>query len=95
MTRLRFVKPTPWRALWSLVLASLMVYVIWMIVVYILAITTPTDSSSPSTEHGGLLAWDAVFAAPLYAMMFWFITLPTVIALGALIATIRRPGTSR
>lgn len=95
MTRLQFVKPTPWRAFWSLALASLMVYVIWIIVVYILAITTQADSSSPPIEHGGLLGWDAVFAAPLYALMFWFITVPAVIVLGALVATVRRSGTSR
>lgn len=92
MTRLQFVKPSPWRAFWCLALATFIVYATWIIVVYILAIITRDDSLSSSNEHGGLLAWDLIFAAPLYALMFWFITIPAIIALGALIASIRRKG---
>lgn len=95
MTHLQFVKPSPWRAFWSLALASLIVYAIWTIVVYILVLTTRHESLSPSSEHGGLFAWDVVFAAPVYALMFWFITVPVIIALGALVATIRCRGTPR
>lgn len=90
MTGLHFVKPSAWRAFWCVALATSMVYVAWVIALYVLALVTQGDSPSYSGERSGFLAWDLIFAAPIYALMFWYLSLPVVIVLGLLIASLRR-----
>lgn len=87
MTSFRFVKPSLWRAFSCLLFATFVVYAIWIIIVYILAIVTHGGSLPDS---GGLLAWDLIFAAPIYALMFWYLSLPMVVVVGGLLACIRR-----
>jgi hypothetical protein len=91
MTYLHFVRPTPWRILWSVVAAAFVVYMIAIVVVYVLALTTQgvVEPASPNT-YVGLLMWDMVFAAPVFVLFFWWATVPAMIGLGVLIACARR-----
>lgn len=90
MSRLRFVKPSPWRAFWRVVLATFIVYVMWIIVICILASITDENPISSTNNRDVFLAWDALFAAPIYALMFWFVSAPLVVALGGFFCSLRR-----
>lgn len=90
MTRLQFVKPSPWRSFWCLVLATFVVYVMWIVVIFALAAITDDSPLSSSNDHDAFLAWDAFFAAPIYALMFWFISVPLVVVLGGFFSFFRR-----
>lgn len=91
MNGLHFARPSAWRVFWSVVAAVFVVYLITVIVLYILAVTTSGGPLSESSNgHIGLLMWDLLFAGPIYALTFWFITLPAVFVLGGLMASFRR-----
>ncbi|AKS32797.1 hypothetical protein AFA91_13910 [Mycolicibacterium goodii] len=92
---IRFTKPSAWRYFWSTVGAAFLTYFVVVLVVYILAIATvdrqmmSDEMKQPTNSYVGLLMWDIVFAGPIFMLMFWFITLPVIVALGAILACIR------
>lgn len=91
MSHLHFVRPTLWRVLWSVAAAAFAVYIIVVVAVYILGLTTH-DGPKPtsSNDYVGFLMWDIIFAGPIFALMLWFVTVPAIIGLGVLAACIRR-----
>jgi hypothetical protein len=91
VTHLHFLRPTLWRAVWSIVTAAFVVYITGMVVVYVLALT-PHGVVQPSSSNTyvGLLMWDMVFAAPVFLLFFWWATIPAIIGLGVLAACARR-----
>jgi hypothetical protein len=91
MTTFRFVRPTLWRVVWSIVAAAFVVYITGIVVVYVLALTTHgVGQPSSSNTYVGLLMWDIVFAAPVFVLFFWWATIPVIIGLGVLAACMRR-----
>ncbi|MEN3224212.1 hypothetical protein A5722_17155 [Mycobacterium vulneris] len=81
---MQFNKPSRWRWFWSTVGAAFLVYVATVIVVYALALSPDGGvKTNSSNSYIGLLMWDLVFAAPVFMLSFWFITIPLVAAVGA------------
>lgn len=89
MSRVHFVKPSAWRVFWSLFAAAFVVYVVAVVVLISAAFTSNRPPSTSSNEHVGLLMWDLVFAAPVFVLTLWFVTIPVIVALGVLCASIR------
>ena len=81
---MQFNKPSRWRWFWSTVGAAFVVYVATVIVVYALALSPDAGAKTQSSnKYIGLLMWDLIFAAPVFMLSFWFITIPLIAALGA------------
>lgn len=88
---LRFVKPSWWRLLWSVVAAAFLVYVVAIVAIYVLGlVTSDVAKSKSSNPYVGFLMWDIVFAAPMYVLFLWWVTVPAILALGLFIAWARR-----
>jgi hypothetical protein len=93
MSRVHFAKPSAWRVFWSLFAAAFVVYVVAVVVVFIsAAFSSNRPPSTSSNEHVGLLMWDLIFAAPVFMLTLWFVTIPVIVALGVLCAIIRLGG---
>lgn len=91
MSRFHFAKPSSWRVFWSVVATAFLAYVITVVVVYFLAVTTRDSPVSASSKgRVGFLMWDMLFAAPVYVLALWFITIPIILVSGALAAALRR-----
>lgn len=91
MSHLHFVRPTLWRVFWSVVAAAFAVYIIVVVVVFILGLTTHDGPKLTSlNDCVGFLMWDIIFAGPIFALMLWFVTVPAIIGLGVLAACMRR-----
>ena len=89
MRNLCFVKPSAWRILWSVLAATFAVYVIAVVGVYILGLTT-SDSPKPARpgHYLDFLMWDLLFAGPAFVFLLWFISVPLIIIV--LLACLRR-----
>jgi predicted membrane protein len=91
MSRIRFAWPSPWRVLLSVVAAAFAVYIIVVIAVYILGLTTRDGPKlTSSNNYVGFLMWDIIFAGPVFLLMLWFVTIPVIIGLGVVAACVRR-----
>jgi hypothetical protein len=91
VTHLHFVRPTRWRVVWSIGAAAFVVYITGVVVVYVLALTTHgVVEPSSSNTYVGLLMWDIVFAAPVFVLFFWWVSVPVILVLGVLAACMRR-----
>jgi hypothetical protein len=76
--------------LWSVVAAAVAVYLVATVVVYVSAIAThEVPEATSSNGYVGFLMWDMVFAAPVFVLFFWWVTVPLVLALGTLAACVR------
>lgn len=81
---MRLNKPSKWRWFWSTVGSALVIYIATVIIVYELALSPDAGvKTQSSNKYIGLLMWDLVFAAPVFMLSFWFITIPLIAALGA------------
>lgn len=89
---LHFAKPSLRRVIWSIVAVAVASCVTMGLAEAIGLIVTARDTSP--TPDGGeyvrLMVMCLTFWGPVLLLTIWFITIPAIIALGALVASIRR-----
>lgn len=100
MTRLQFRAPSARRLLWSVVGVALLGGVIAGIVLYANAITTNDDAEpTPIGDYIRLFLLCLTVWGPLLLVTIWQVSVPVIVLIGALAASIRRtgslPGTAR
>jgi hypothetical protein len=88
----RFAKPSVRRLLWSVVAVTVTCCVIVSSAYVIGAIVTATDDPAPPStgEYVQLAVVFLTFWSPLLLLNFWYISLPVIVALGVLVACVRR-----
>lgn len=96
MSRLRFAKPSPRRVALSIVAVTITSCVIAGIS---LAVSYTHGLSDPATtgDYIRLFMTFVVVWGPTYLLFFWWATIPALIGIGALVASVRRddPTTER
>lgn len=91
MSRLRFVRPSLGRLVGMTIATIALVCVITGIVLYFGLITTHQDIGPTSTgDYIRLFFVSIVFYAPMFLLIVWQITIPAVLALGVLAASLRK-----
>lgn len=91
--RLRLTKPSLRRAIWSMVAVAVACCVIVSSAYVVGALMTASDDPAPTStgEYVQLAVVFLTFWSPLLLLNFWYLSLPVIVALGLLIASIRRP----
>lgn len=89
---LLFAKPSLRRAIWSIVAVAVACDVVVSSAYVVGAIVTGRNDSDPTTtgEYVQLAAMFLTFWSPILLLTFWYLTLPVVITIGLLIASVRR-----
>lgn len=88
---LRFVRPSVGRVVGMTLATIVLVCVITGIVLYIGLITTHHDSEpTPTGDYVRLFVVSIAFYAPMFLLIVWQVTVPAILALGTLIASLRR-----
>lgn len=93
MSRLHFVKPSPWRVLWSTIGVAVLCGVLAGVTLFAYETTLPSDPPTPTGDYIRLFIWDILLWGPAYLLMVWQITVPVMIALGVLAASLRKAPT--
>jgi hypothetical protein len=89
MSRLRFAKPSPKRAVLSIIavtIASCVITGIALAVSYTHGLSDP----APAGDYIRLFITFVVVWGPTYLMFFWWATIPALVGLGTLVASVRR-----
>lgn len=87
--RLRFVRPSLRRVLWSIVAVVVVCCVIAGIALsagFIHGATVPATTG----DYVRLVILCITFWGPMYLMIVWWISIPAMLALGTLVACVRR-----
>lgn len=92
MTRLHFAKPSLRRALWSVAVVAVACCVIVGLAESIGLIVTSRDTSPvpDGGEYVRLVVLCLTFWGPILVLTVWFISVPVILVLGLLIASVRR-----
>ncbi|HEX7322011.1 MAG TPA: hypothetical protein VF299_03615 [Mycobacterium sp.] len=92
MSRLRLVRPSLWRVLWSIIVATVVCCVIAGIAMYIGSIVS-VQGTTPMPDGGEyvlMAIWCLTLYGPSFLIIAWPISVPVIIALGVAVASIRR-----
>lgn len=93
MSRLQFRRPSSWRMLWSVVGVSLVCGVAAGIVLYTNAIVAHSDTQpTPVGDYVRLFLLDITFWGPMLLLAVWQVSVPVILALGTLVASLRKTG---
>ncbi|SLE48120.1 Uncharacterised protein [Mycobacteroides abscessus subsp. massiliense] len=91
MNRFQFVKPSLGRVVGMTIAAIALVCVIAGIVLYIGLITTHhDDGATAGGDYVRLFFVSIFFYAPMFLLIVWQVTIPGVLALGVLAASLRK-----
>jgi hypothetical protein len=89
---LHFAKPSIRRVIWSIIAVAVIACVVTGIALSVGFITGHDDNGPvPNGEYVRLVITCLTIWAPMYLLIAWQISVPTIIALGALAACVRRP----
>lgn len=95
MSRFQFVRPSLGRVLGMTIATIALVCVITGIVLYVGLIATHHDGGpTPTGDYIRLFFVSIFFYAPMFLLIVWQITLPAVLALGVLAASLRKKSAS-
>jgi hypothetical protein len=89
MSRFRFAMPSPKRAVLSIIavtIASCVITGIALAVSYTHGLSDP----APTGDYIRLFITFVVVWGPMYLWLFWWATIPALVGLGALVASMRR-----
>ncbi|MEB3070374.1 hypothetical protein [[Mycobacterium] vasticus] len=87
---LHFAKPSLQRVIWSMIAVAVASCVVAGLAASIGLIVTARDTPPDCGEYVRLVVMCLTFWGPILLLTIWFITIPVIIALGALVASIRR-----
>lgn len=91
MNRFQFVRPSPGRVVAMTIATTAFVCVIAGTVLYIGLIATHHDNAPTATgDYIRLFFVSIFFYAPMFLLIVWQITIPALLALGVLVASIHR-----
>ncbi|RIT26822.1 hypothetical protein D2E76_27875 [Mycobacteroides abscessus] len=94
MNRFQFVKPSLGRVVGMTIAAIALVCVIAGIVLYIgLIATHHDDGATPTGDYVRLFFVSIFFYAPMFLLIVWQVTIPGVLALGVLAASLKKSST--
>jgi hypothetical protein len=87
--RFRFTKPSLRRVLWS-ILAVVAVCCVIVGIALSIGFIRGASGPAPTGDYIRLVILCITFLGPIYLLIAWQITIPAMIALGALVACVRR-----
>ena len=91
MNRFQFVRPSPGRIVAMTLATTALVCVVAGIVLYIGLIATHHDSAPTATgDYIRLFFVSIFFYAPMFLLIVWQITIPAILVLGVIVASVRR-----
>lgn len=94
MNRFQFARPSLGRVVGMTITAIALVCVITGIVLYVGLIATHHDGGpTPTGDYIRLFFVSIFFYAPMFLLIVWQITIPAVLALGILAASLRKSST--
>lgn len=91
--RFHFVRPSLWRVIGMTLATIALICVITGIALYVgLLVSTHDDGlgPTPTGDYIRLFFVSIVFYAPMFLLIVWQITVPSILVLGALVASLRR-----
>ena len=95
MSQLYFAKPSHWRILWSVVAVAVLASALLGCALFIGAIATHHDTGpTPGGDYLLLFILDLTFWGPTLLLTIWQVSVPVVIVLGVLLASLRKTHTS-
>ncbi|MEO8816292.1 MAG: hypothetical protein ABI307_13110 [Mycobacterium sp.] len=90
----RFAKPSAWRVLWSIVAVAVMCCIITGIAVDIGFVLTHNETEhTPTGDYVRLFVVSIAFYAPMFLQIVWQVSIPVILALGLLLACMRKSPT--
>lgn len=89
---LHFVKPSLRRIIWSMIVVAVACCVVISSAYVIGALVAPGDDPAPTSpgEYVMLAVVFLTFWSPSLLLNFWYLSLPVIIVVGLLIASLRR-----
>ncbi|HEX7322013.1 MAG TPA: hypothetical protein VF299_03625 [Mycobacterium sp.] len=91
MSRLRVVRPSLRRVFWSIVAVAVVCCVLAGLLLYGYDIVTHDDPEpTPKGDYVNLFVVELTIWGPIAVLTIWYITVPVIVALGVLAASIRR-----
>lgn len=89
---LHFVKPSLRRVIWSMIVVAVACCVVISSAYVIGALVAPGDDPAPTStgEYVLLAVVFLTFWSPSLLLNFWYLSLPVIVVLGLLIASLRR-----
>lgn len=89
--RFQFRGPSVWRVLWSIVGVTVLCGIVAGIVLYANAIITHSDPEpTPTGDYIRLFLLDITFWGPMLLLTIWQVSVPVILVLGGLVASLRR-----
>ncbi|MBV0918241.1 hypothetical protein KC238_13370 [Mycobacteroides chelonae] len=90
MSRVGFRQPTVWRLLWSIIGVAVLCGMLIGIAMFIYELTLPSVPPTPTGDYVRLFFLDITLWGPIMLITAWPFTVPAILVLGALVASLRR-----
>ena len=88
---LEFVRPSVWRAvLWIIAVAAVFCVIVGIALWVGLIVTYHDSDHASAAEYLRLFVVCIVFYAPMYILIPWWLSIPGILVVGTLVASVRR-----